>query len=164
MDGSLPAAVLQLVLLPHELASWSCLAARPENHVLGASVGVFHLLLALPAPRANPSTPQPTALPATHRLHRNQRHQAHPAREAWWLNPHPPPPPPPHPTPLSNRTSTLVDRLEVLSKQVSGACSAVAADGDAEAVAALGRELRKPKVGLGRCLFFVYWRYVPFGW
>lgn len=46
-----------------------------------------------------------------------------------------------------SRTSTLVGQLEVLSKHVAGSCSAVAADGDAEAVAALKRELRKPKVG-----------------
>lgn len=50
----------------------------------------------------------------------------------------------PH-TPLCRR-STMVDRLELLNRQVAGNCAAVVADDDAAVVAALARELPKAQV------------------
>ena len=50
--------------------------------------------------------------------------------------------------PACRRRTTLVDRLELLNKQVVGDCSAVVAEGDAAVVAALRRELPKPQAHL----------------
>ena len=64
------------------------------------------------------------------------------------LNCHATPPSPPsdHPT---RRRSCLVDHLEVLNRHVTGNCSAVVADGDADALAKLAREAAKPGMDFG---------------
>ncbi|KAI3430222.1 hypothetical protein D9Q98_004819 [Chlorella vulgaris] len=46
----------------------------------------------------------------------------------------------------AGRRSTMVDRLELLNRQVAGNCAAVVADDDAAVVAALARELPKAQV------------------
>ena len=44
------------------------------------------------------------------------------------------------------RRSTLIDRLELLNRQVVGNCSAVVAEGDAAVVAQLAKEVAKQQV------------------
>lgn len=53
--------------------------------------------------------------------------------------------------PLFPRRSTLIDRLELLNRQVVGNCSAIVAEGDAAVVAQLVKEAAKAQVGSREC-------------